>query len=69
MINKKMINYEKSFGYLKKNISELKSFELVKIKDALGRYIGGDIYSTINIPPSNNSAVDGYAYKFQDVKH
>ncbi len=69
MINKKMINYEKSFGYLKKNISELKSSELIKIKDALGRYVARDIYSSINIPPSNNSAVDGYAYRFKDIKH
>ena len=43
-------------------------FEKVSLLDALGRVIGEDIYAKRNIPPLDNSAMDGYALKSEDVR-
>ena len=32
----------------------------------LGRVLAEDIVSTVNVPPADNSAMDGYAYRFAD---
>jgi molybdopterin molybdotransferase len=41
--------------------------ESVNILDSLGRVIGEDIYATRNIPPRDNSAMDGYALRWEDT--
>ena len=41
--------------------------EPVPILDALGRVLAGEIVSEINIPPFDNSAMDGYAVRSADV--
>ena len=41
--------------------------EKLHIQDALGRYLAGDIRSPIAIPSVDNSAMDGYAVRTQDV--
>ncbi len=43
-------------------------FEKVFLLDALGRVIAEDIYATRNIPPLDNSAMDGYALRSEDVR-
>jgi molybdopterin molybdotransferase len=43
-------------------------FEKVSLLDALGRVIGEDIYAKRNIPPLDDSAMDGYALKSEDVR-
>jgi Molybdopterin biosynthesis enzyme len=35
----------------------------VNLEDAVGRYLAEDVYSSVNVPPFNRSAVDGYAVK------
>ncbi len=40
----------------------------MKITDALSLVISEDVYSSINIPPLNNSAMDGYALRSKDVQ-
>lgn len=42
--------------------------EKVSILDALGRVIAEDIYANRDIPPLDNSAMDGYAVRWEDVK-
>ena len=37
------------------------------VLDSLGRVLAEDIYSTINIPPMDNSAMDGYAVQAQST--
>jgi len=41
--------------------------EDVSISEALGRVLAEDLVSTIQIPPRNNSAVDGYLVHFDDL--
>jgi len=43
--------------------------EKVSILDALGRVIAEDIYASRDIPPLDNSAMDGYAVRWEDVKN
>lgn len=43
-------------------------FEKVSILDALGRVIAEDIHTHRNIPPLDNSAMDGYAVRFEDIQ-
>ena len=43
-------------------------FEKVSLLEALGRVIAEDIYANRNIPPLDNSAMDGYALRFEDVQ-
>ena len=42
--------------------------EKVNILNSLGRVIGEDIYAARNIPPKNNSAMDGYALRWEDTR-
>ncbi|MDD5474896.1 MAG: molybdopterin molybdotransferase MoeA [Syntrophales bacterium] len=42
--------------------------ERVAITESLNRVIAKDIYSSRHIPPRDNSAMDGYALKWEDIK-
>jgi molybdopterin molybdotransferase len=41
--------------------------ERVRITDALGRALAEDLMSTVTLPPWDNSAMDGYAVRGEDV--
>ncbi|MBN2298708.1 MAG: molybdopterin molybdotransferase MoeA [Deltaproteobacteria bacterium] len=41
--------------------------QIVYLEDALGRYLATDIVSNFDIPPCDNSAMDGYAVHCADV--
>lgn len=45
----------------------LKQSEKLPLRDALNRYLSGDIVSAINVPNHNNSAMDGYAIDGSDI--
>ena len=61
----KIKNIEKQ---LKSNISPIKNVEMISIRKAAGRYLADNVYSSINIPPANNSAVDGYLFRFKELR-
>ncbi len=42
--------------------------ETVATFDALGRFLAADLRSTIDVPPADNSAMDGYALRTADVR-
>ena len=63
-----MINTEKAYNLIKKNIFCIKKTNKVNIKKSIGLYLAEDIKSTINIPPQDNSAVDGFAINFSNHK-
>jgi len=42
--------------------------ETIKIESALGRVLAQDISSPLNVPPHNNSAMDGYAFAFESLE-
>ena len=65
--SKKRISLEKAVSILEKRIKCIKKTEKIELDQALGRILSKDIISKINVPPSNNSAVDGYAFKHSDL--
>ena len=54
-----MISFEKALKLIKKNIAPLNMKRKELTIKAVGQCLAEDIFSKINIPPQNNSAVDG----------
>ena len=62
-----MITVEKALQAIFLNFHQL-GLEKVNILDARARVIGEDVFATRNIPPADNSAMDGYAVRHIDTK-
>ncbi len=62
-----MIEFENALKNILNNTIPLKT-EKVNIENAAGRILMEDVYSKINMPPFNKSAMDGYAVKKKDIK-
>ncbi len=54
---------EKILGYV-----DVLEVEPRPVLDCLGQVLAEDVYSTINIPPLDNSAMDGYAVRAEDTR-
>ncbi|HEY54793.1 MAG TPA: molybdopterin molybdotransferase MoeA [Dehalococcoidia bacterium] len=61
-----MISVEQALGKILENISVLE-VEESPILSCLGQVMAEDVSSTINIPPLDNSAMDGYAVRSADT--
>ncbi len=64
---KTMISVEEALKRILDSISPL-GLEKVNILDALGRVVGEDIHAGRDIPPKDNSAMDGYALRAEDTR-
>ncbi len=62
-----MISFEEALENILSHIQSL-GFEKVPLLESLGRVIGEDVCARWDIPPLDNSAMDGYAVKFEDVQ-
>lgn len=62
-----MISFEQAEKIILKAETTYKS-EKVTMLESLGRVLAGNIYSDIDMPPFNKSAVDGYACKLSDFE-
>ena len=62
-----MISFEEALDHILSRIQPL-GVEKVLLLESLGRIIGEDIYAKRNIPPLDNSAMDGYALRSEDVR-
>lgn len=49
-------------------IHPLRAYESLHIRDALNRCLSSDVLSTVNVPAYTNSAMDGYAIRYNDIK-
>ena len=61
-----MISVAQANERLRSNSRVLVSGETVDLGDCLGRVLASDIVSVINVPPADNSAMDGYALRRED---
>jgi len=61
-----MISVEEALGKVLSYVEVLEP-ERKPILDCLGQVLAEDIYSTIDIPPLDNSAMDGYAVRAEDT--
>jgi molybdopterin molybdotransferase len=48
-------------------VSPVTGRETVALREALGRVLAADIIAPVNLPPFDNSAVDGYAVRSEDI--
>ncbi|HDZ76741.1 MAG TPA: molybdopterin molybdenumtransferase MoeA [Candidatus Omnitrophica bacterium] len=62
-----MIDVKKAMSIIRTNMNPVKS-EKVAILPSFGRILANDIKSKINIPPFNNSAMDGFAINSRNAK-
>ncbi|MBI4745775.1 MAG: molybdopterin molybdenumtransferase MoeA, partial [Deltaproteobacteria bacterium] len=62
-----MISVEDALSLILSQIREMGT-ERVDITSSLGRVIAEDIYARRNNPPWDNSAMDGYALRHEDIK-
>jgi len=50
-------------------IKPISECEVIDISSTLGRVLAEDITSPVNVPPNDNSAMDGYAFAKQSLLH
>jgi len=62
-----MISFEEALKIVTENAQPL-SPEKVRIENAVGRVAAEEVYSWMNIPPFNKSAMDGYAVNTLDTE-
>lgn len=52
---------------LLEQVSPVADTEMLPLSGALGRVLSEDLASCIDLPPFNNSSMDGYAFRFADL--
>lgn len=64
--NQQMISLKEALNIATK-YTKILGTEDVNFSDSLGRVLAEDIYSDVDMPPFNKSAMDGYACKKEDI--
>ncbi|MCP4713817.1 MAG: molybdopterin molybdenumtransferase MoeA, partial [Deltaproteobacteria bacterium] len=62
-----MIQVEEALREILAHITVLGT-ERVALSDGLGRVLAEDVSATLNVPPCDNSAMDGYALRYADIE-
>jgi len=63
-----MIQQEEAFKIIKESVITLGT-EFVPFQNSLGRILAENVYSDMDMPPFNKSAVDGFACRKQDLNN
>ena len=58
----------KAREFIARFLSPVAVVERVHIRAGLGRVLAEDVVSPLNVPSHDNSAMDGYAVRFADLK-
>ena len=66
-MNKPMLNLEEALSRLLAGARPVNNSEMVTTFDAVGRVLAQPQFSVINVPPLNNSSMDGFAVRCADV--
>lgn len=64
-----MKTFEEALYYLLSHVEPTDKTESIAIHAALGRVLAEPIYADVNVPPHNNSMMDGYALHSFDLEH
>jgi len=57
---------DRALALLAERVAPVTDVETVKLGEALGRALAEDVISTVAVPPRDNAAVDGYAFRHGD---
>ncbi|NKF52513.1 molybdopterin molybdotransferase MoeA [Shewanella sp. WXL01] len=63
-----LLHPAKAIEQLLAQVTPIEETELVSLSQATGRVLAEDLASSIDLPPFDNSAMDGYAFAYADVK-
>jgi len=63
----RLMRVEEAQALLDRVISQVSEAQAVPLSQALGRILLEDVVADLDVPPHNNSAVDGYAVFFDDL--
>jgi len=63
-----MIKFEQAFSIVQNSTNSTVDMERVDFIDSLGRILGEDVFSDINMPPFDKSAMDGFACRKEDLQ-
>lgn len=63
-----LLPFDESMSNMLSSIVSVKETENIEVASLLDRVLAQDIHSPINVPPHNNSAMDGYAFKYQSLE-
>jgi len=58
---------ERARRFIQQSLTAITGQESIKLRDALQRTLASDVLSTMNVPPHDYSAMDGYAVCFGDL--
>ena len=56
------LTVDEALAAILNQINPIADFEKIKFNSGLGRILAKDVNATINVPPHDNSAMDGYAF-------
>lgn len=62
-----LMHPDEAITLLLNQVNPLADTEVVTLSQGLGRVLAEDLASSIDLPPFNNSAMDGYAFRFEDL--
>ncbi len=60
------IAFKEALALALQNIQVKNEYEVIDLANALGRVLFEDIYASKNLPTFTNSAMDGYAFRYED---
>lgn len=64
-----MIKFEEAFDIVQNAAHVLQEYENISFTESLGRILAEDIYSDIDMPPFDKSAMDGFACRKEDIQN
>jgi len=62
-----LLSFEEAIKVVEANINPISRTESVNVDDAAGRVLAEDFKATLDTPPFNRSAMDGYAVRAEDT--
>ena len=62
-----LLPYDQAINELLSVAKPVTESEMVPVADVRGRVLAEDVISSINVPPADNSAMDGYALRYSDL--
>lgn len=62
-----VLSVQEALALIEQQVSQFDNKQTVILPNALNRTLAEDIISPINVPNFNNSAMDGYGFRYQDL--
>lgn len=63
-----LLDFDRAQALLAQAAKPLDRLQLVTLADAVGRVLAVDMSATLDLPPADNSAMDGYAIRYADYR-